>query len=186
MLRHYEQLLRNFPYSKLSKTGSIVRIHAISWDEPPVFEKAFEDADEVDGALEAAKEFVKADGAVLYETSWDLWQFTTEWALAPARVILACFGPRFESEIEDNLRIDLGIDSRFLPQPEIEQSAFMAQSNIRSLLHLTAQLDSTLNPETRSLWTDSGDNFAERLQRILEGDRGTVHEFPSRELPSKE
>jgi hypothetical protein len=44
----------------------------------------------------------------------------------------------------------------------------MARSNIRSLLHLVRELDGALNAESRKLWTESGENFAERLQAALE------------------
>ena len=102
------------------------------------------------------------------EAKWDLWQYEKDWELAPVRVNLTCFGPGFENEEDDHLRIDFGLDLSFLPQPDLPNNAFMAQSNIRSLLHLVAELDRTLNVESKRLWSDSGENFAERLQWALE------------------
>ncbi len=168
MLRHYEKMLRQFPFSRLNTDGSVLRVSAVSWMEPPLLELPMEDPLDIDLALSSAREFVSGDCAVQLETRWDLWQYDREWAVAPAPVILSCFGPRFESEMDDHLRIDFGIDLRFLPQPDIPDSAFMAQSNIRSLLHLTAELDRVLNVEGKKLWSDSGENFAERLQSVLE------------------
>ena len=38
MLRHYEKMLRQFPFSRLNASGSVLRVHAVSWDEPPLIE----------------------------------------------------------------------------------------------------------------------------------------------------
>ena len=91
----------------------------------------------------------------------------TEWKLLPARAVLACFGPDYESEREDHLRIDFGIDTHFLPQPDLPNHLFMVRSNVRSLLHLVHELDRVVVPETRKLWTESGENFADRLQAAM-------------------
>jgi hypothetical protein len=66
------------------------------------------------------------------------------------------------------MRIDFGIDERFLPQPELPNNLFMARSNVRSLLHLVHELDGNFNVMERRLWTESGENFAVRLQAALE------------------
>jgi hypothetical protein len=172
MLRHYEKMLRQFPFSRLNTTGSTLRVHAVSWVEPPLIELPMEDPLNIDLALSTAKEFTSADCAVQLEAKWDLWQFDKDWALTPTRVVLSCFGPKFESEVDDHLRIDFGLDTTFLPQAELPDSAFMAQSNIRSLLHLAGELDRVLNVESKRLWSDSGENFADRLQQVLQT---TVH-----------
>ncbi|MEO8127455.1 MAG: hypothetical protein ABJF23_10455 [Bryobacteraceae bacterium] len=168
MLRHFEKMLRVFPFSRLDSSGSVLRVSAVSWDEPPLLELALPDPVDIDAALASAKEFTNGDCAVQLEAKWDLWQYDKEWEVKPARVVLSCFGPRFEGEDADHLRIDLGLDVNFLPQTEFPNSAFMAQSNIRSLLHLAAELDRTLNVENKRLWSDSGENFADQLQWAVE------------------
>jgi hypothetical protein len=168
MLRHYERMLRVFPFSKLWQSGSQLRINAVSWSEPPLIETEFPHPPDIEAVLAAAKEFPLADCAVQLETRWDLWQYDGDWKVEPSRVVLMCFGPQFEDEVDDNLCIDFGIDSLFLPNPDIPNNALMTQSNIRSLLHLVHELDNTLAVETRRLWTESGENFAERLQATLE------------------
>jgi hypothetical protein len=167
MLRHYERMLRQFPFSKLNNSESILRVHAISWDEPPLIELPLIEVD-VDRALASAKEFAGGDCAVQLESKWDLWQYGKDWELTPTRVLLSCLGPGFENEDHDHLRIDLGLDASFLPQPEFPNSALMVQSNIRSLLHLASDMDRHLNVESKRLWSDSGENFAERLQWTLD------------------
>ncbi len=168
MLRHFEKMLRQFPFSRLNTSGSLLRVNAVSFDEPPLLELPLLDPLDIDRALASAKEFAGADCAVQVEGKWDLWQFDKDWALTPTRVVLSCFGPQFEGEDTDHLRIDFGLDASFLPQPELPNNAFMAQSNIRSLLHLAAEMDRTLNVESKRLWSDSGENFAERLQWAAE------------------
>ena len=166
MLRHYGKLLGKFPYSRLDP-AAVLRVHAISAVEPVLFETPFKDAATGAPILDAAREFAAADSALEVEANWDLWQHTGEWKLAPSRVSLWCFGPKFEGE-DENLRIDFGIDANFLPQPDSEGELLPVQSNIRSLLSLVHELDATLLVESRRLRTESGENFAEKLQRTLE------------------
>jgi hypothetical protein len=157
-----------FPYSRLSKGETILRLQAVSQIEPTLFEHSFETPPDPEAVMIAVREFATGDSAMALDTWWDLWQFEKDWKLTPARVTLACFGPEFEADREDDLRIEFGIDTLFLPQTELPEALFMARSNIRSLLHLVRELDGALNAESRKLWTESGENFAERLQAALE------------------
>jgi hypothetical protein len=43
----------------------------------------------------------------------------------------------------------------------------MVQSNIKSLLKLVHDSDDALPVETRRLWSESGDNFSEKLHHAL-------------------
>lgn len=168
MLWHFENMLRRFPFSKLSQGGSWLRIQPVSWDEPVVMEQAFADDADVGDLLKAAGEFALNDAAVEIQSHWDLWQYgDDDWKLAPSRVSLYAFGPEFEGEIEDHLRIDLGLDGLYLPQDLTDNEEPMVQANIRSVLQLAADLDKTLAVESRRLWTESGENFALRLQQLL-------------------
>ena len=169
MLRHYEKLLRAFPYSRLSTGASVLRMYAVSASEPVLFENSFDDPPDAGAVLDAAKPFASGDCAILLDTRWDLWQFDREWQLTPARVTLGCFGPEYEDADGAHLQIEFGIDTHFLPQRDLPNHLFMARSNIRSLLHLVAELDGTLSAESRRLWSDSGENFAERVQAYIAG-----------------
>jgi hypothetical protein len=168
MLRHWERLLRKFPYSRLSKAESTFRVHAVSFSEPALFERSLPDPFDLDVVLQLAKEFTAPDCAAQLETKWDLWQFTDDWRLTPTVAILTCFASGFEDSDGDNLRVDFGPDAVFLPDAELPNSLFMSQSNLKSLLHFVHEADSALTVETRRLWTESGENFAERLQATLE------------------
>jgi hypothetical protein len=139
----------------------------MSYNEAPVLEVPFPPPLAVENVLAAAKDFQNADSCYRLETWWDLWQFDKQWELAPSRVALACYGPEFERENGEHLDVEFGIDAHFLPQPDLPHSLQMIQSNIKSLLKLVHDLDDALPAETRRLWSESGDNFSDKLHRAL-------------------
>jgi hypothetical protein len=168
MLRHYTKLLELFPFSKLSERELVMRVYAIEFAEPPLIERPFLNGTDPADIVTAAAEFAQEDCAVQIDGMWDLWQFDEEWKLAPTPVTLLCFGPSFDRDADDDLRIEFGSDARFLPQPRIEDSLRPVQSNIRSLLHLVSEIDKTFKLERRQLSSESGANFAEVLMQALE------------------
>lgn len=127
--------------------------------------------------LQTFAEYTGDDIAFSVESWWDLWQYEDDWKLKPARVELACFGPEFDNGTErtadeqEDLRIDFGVDSHYLPRADLPGSGRMTESNIRSMLRLVHELDSTLPLAKRRLETESGENFADRLQQVLSGSR---------------
>ena len=172
MLRHFGRMLALFPFSKLAKRGPIMRVYALEHTEPPLFEREFGPGVDAKAVLESAREFMLDDCTCEVDAAWDLWDHDgTEWKLAPVPVTLICFAPQFANELEDHLRIEFGIDSRFLPAAGLDGSLRIGQSNIRSLLHLTEEIDRIMKPERRSLWSESGANFAE----VLRGALGTMY-----------
>jgi hypothetical protein len=169
MLRHYEKILRLFPYSRLSQQPSVFKVIPLAYREPAVFERAYPPPLDIDEVLAAAKDFQNADSCYRLETRWDLWQADPEWKLAPAPAALCCFGPEFERDLGEDLRVEFGIETLFLPQSDRDGELKMTQSNIKSLLKLVHDLDDALRVERRQLWSESGENFAEKLQKALEG-----------------
>jgi hypothetical protein len=156
MLRHFEKLLGVFPYSKLANRGPVLRIYALEHAEPPQLEREFAPGVDPQAIIESAREFTHDDCAVEVDTYWDLWQFDQDWHLAPAAVTLQCFGPQFNNETRDQLRIDFGNDARFLPNPHLEGGPRMAQSNLKSLVRLVHEIEGALKIERRQLWSESG------------------------------
>ncbi len=172
MLRHFGRMLSLFPFSKLAKRGPVVRVYAVEHTEPPLFEREFAPGTDAHALLDSAREFSPDDCAVEIDAFWDLWDRNgEEWKLAPVSGTLAAFGPSFDNELEDHLRIEFGLDSRFLPTPGVEGALRIGQSNIRSLLHLVEEIDRVMKPERRSLWSESGANFADVLRHAL----GTIN-----------
>jgi hypothetical protein len=199
MLRNYEKLLRLFPFSRLGRQASTFKVLAVDVNEPVVAEVPYAPPVPLDSLLAVAKDFQNSDSAYRLETWWDLWQFGSEpsraqWSLTPARVALCCFGPDFhqspsgqehlregerpsviafpssdDAALGCALEIEFGLDANFLPQPDLPDSPRLIESNIKSLLKLVHDLDDALPVETRRLWSESGENFAEKLHQALTG-----------------
>lgn len=151
----------------------MVGIQAISTAEPPLLERPLNGPIDVDEVSQIFRDYQGDDIAYVVEGWWDLWQFDKDWELRPARVVLSCFGPEFDNGTErsagdqEDLRLDFGVDSNFLPRPDILGSAKLTESNIKSLLRLVHELERVLPVERRRLETESGENFSERLQSVL-------------------
>jgi hypothetical protein len=145
----------------------MLRIYAIEFVEPSLVDYPIPAEMSPDEIVETARPSMNDDCGCLLEGAWDLWQYEDEWKLRPSPVTLACFGPQFSNDWEDHLRIEAGFDSHFLPQPRFPDSEAKVQSNIRGLLRLAHELDGALPVDKRLLWSESGENFAERLQSTL-------------------
>lgn len=168
MLRHYEKVLRLFPYSRLMAGASVFKIIPIEYSEPARIEESYAMPESIDKVLASAREFLDPDSTYRLETWWDLWQFEKgEWKIEPSRAILNCFGPEFQDG-EGHLEIEFGLDTLFLPQAGLPNNVKMAQSNIKSLLKLVHDIDDALSVDRRQLWSEVGGNFAEQLQQALE------------------
>ena len=166
MLRHFETALRKFPFSKLAQAESLARLYAVSYSEPPLLEMPLAPPPDPTLVTSAAQEFLHDDICLQLETFWDLWKRDSEWKLEPARVQLACFGPAFEDAEEgESLRVDFGLETWFLPQSG--EGMAMVRANIQSLLRLVHDLDDVLPVERRMLQSESGENFADKLQAAL-------------------
>jgi len=168
MLRHWERMLGRFPFSRLLPRAEL-RIHAIEITEAPLLVREFGGDFSTDALLQSAREFLHADSGFVLDTAWDIWQLVDDdWKLTPAPVTLNCFGPMFPSELSEQLLIEFGPDTHFLPGDEESKQLAPIRENIRSLLHLVKDLDTALAVDRRQLWTESGANFAERLTSALE------------------
>jgi len=167
LLRHFGKMTELFPFSKLAQRGPILRVYAIEYVEPPLLERAFDPGTPAQSMVAAARDFVKPDCCIEIDAHWDLWQHDSDWKLSPAAVTLTCFGPDFSRDHDDHLRIDFGLDGKFLPAAGVEGSLRMGQSNLRSLLHLVGELERGLPMELRTVWSESGANFAELLAQAV-------------------
>ena len=166
-LRHFEKVLGVFPFSKLAARGPVIRVYALEHIEPPQFERELPPGSDPRELVDAAREFMQDDCLAEIDTPWDLFQYDGEWRLSPAGVLLSCFGPEFENEIGDHLRIDFGNDSRYLPDPRIEGGIKMGESNLKSLVHLIHEIERVIPLERRQLWSESGESPAETILKAI-------------------
>jgi len=166
MLRWFGTALRRFPFSTTSGGVSSLQIYALEYAEPPLLETYYDTGADADAIVAAAAEFQSPDCAYLAGGYWDLWQRESGWKLVPAPALVGCYGPEFQNDLGDHLRFEIGLDSHFLPQADQPDSAGMVKSNIRSVLRLAGELDQALPVLKRSLWTESGEDLAERLRSL--------------------
>lgn len=162
---YLEKVLRVFPFSRL-QPDVVFRVRAISFSEPPVVERIMPDGASLDEIVTDASELLHADSAFEVECFWEMWQWEGDWSLKPSRVEIGVYGPEFEADGE-HIRLDLGPETLFLPPASSEKGLTPVQSNLRSVLRLVDDLGKTISIERRSLWSDSGENFADRLADTL-------------------
>ncbi len=163
---YFRKLAAVFPLSRLAPCA-LFRIVPISWSEPAALEEEFEADQGLAELSTIVQEHLHADCAYQLETRWDLLQWAEgEWRLAPSPVTLELYGDAFESESGEHLRIDFGPESLYLPDGRSDNLK-PVQSNIRSLLHFVEDIDHALPVERRLLWSESDENFAERLATLL-------------------
>ena len=123
MTRHFERVLSNFPFSPQGPANTVLRIQAVSSDEPDVRESVFPDPVDVKAIGIVMQEAGSSDSCFQVEGFWGMWQYeNNDWKLTPSPVTLLCFGPGFEGlELSDgsreNMRIEFGLESQFLVRP---------------------------------------------------------------------
>jgi hypothetical protein len=174
--RYFEKLLSIVPFSQREQGQSTLSVQAVSITEPPLLERPMNGPVGLAEVIEILRDFQGDDVSYRLESWWDLWTFRGEdWQISPARIAVAAFGPEFDngsslavSEQED-LRVDFGVDTAFLPDASLPGSGKLIESNIKSLLHLVHEIEDALPVEKRLLETESGENFAGKLTQTLGG-----------------
>jgi hypothetical protein len=168
MARHFATAVRQFPFSRLMPEFAL-RVYDSERVEPPAFERYYQDANAIDTMLDDCRERAQPAAGYELEACWDLWRWNDgEWALRAVKILINCHGPEFQSEMGETFLLEFGGEETFLPQPHLPGNSLpMIQGNIRSLLKLVQDLESALRPVKRQLWSESGGNFAERLQAEL-------------------
>ncbi len=175
---------------QFSGTGQATRVHAaaaypISWNEAPFYQRIYEE-DEVqesspEQAVVEATEILHDDFAYEFELKWDLWgleavgELDPTWKQEPSIVRVAGFGPEFDEgayEQNGHVRVDFGLDTPFLlEEVELDQvGAECVKRNVQKLVEVTNAIQENCGISSRLLWSDSGENLAQkliaRLQRV--------------------
>ncbi len=168
----------------------VSRVHAaaaypISWNEPPFYQRIYEE-DEVqesapERAVVEALEILHDDFAYEFEVKWDLWVPESVGGLDPlwkqesSVVRVVGFGPQFDEGAygqNGQVRVDFGLDTSFLLE-EIDLDEIGAEHvkrNVQKLVEVTNAIQEKCGISSRLLWSDSGENLAQkliaRLQRV--------------------
>ncbi len=170
--------------------GGSPRVHAasaypLSWNETPSYQRIYEEAETEDSmpsvAVAAATEPLYDDFAYEFEVKWDLWiaeisgDLDPAWRREPRVARVIGFGPHFDEgayEQNGHIRVDFGTDTPFL-EDEVTLDKVAAQrveQNLQKLVVLTKAIELKCGISSRLLWSDSGENLAQklvaRLQRV--------------------
>ena len=167
-----------------------LRVHAaaaypISWNEAPFYQRIYEEEEVKESAPEQAvaeaTEILHDDFAYEFELHWNLWVpesvggLDPLWKQEPATVRVVGFGPHFdEGAYEENgqVRVDFGLDTPFLLEDvDLDQvGAEHVKRNVQKLVEVTNAIQMNCGISSRLLWSDSGENLAQkliaRLQRV--------------------
>lgn len=110
------------------------------------------------------------------------------WKRVPMEISIICLGPEFDAETgsapaggmagNPHFRVDLGLDTLFLPEDEAlqeddpeswEEAALCYRDNIAQLLGFIRRIEKALPLQSRLLWSASGDDLGERIRQAYSG-----------------
>ena len=171
MLPRALAVMRQFPFSALQPGIGYVALHPVSWNEPTIFEQRLRPGITPEQAVLLASDLLHADYAYLFEAFWDLWILSDdrhEWDLQPSRVKFVVHGVEFEEanyRNEGHVQVDFGIDSPFL-QDEVQltsEAETRVRANVQKLVEFGNKAEKSSGASGRLLWSDSEENFAQKL-----------------------
>ena len=163
----------------------------VSWRETPVFQQVYgrrlgsgeNDAVELgappEAAVEDALELLHEDYAYEFQIGWNLWEaevgggLEARWTRERRLVRVMGLGPLFDEgayQSDGHIRIEFGSDDPFLEE-EVDldsDAARYVEENIRQLVELTKAVEEASGATARLLWSELGENLAQRLSARLQ------------------
>ena len=179
MLPRTLSALKQFPHSAQFPGIGRVEVYPVGWDQPSVFEEAFDFRATPERAVEVAAEFLHEDYAYQFEALWDLWTPNPErpevWIDRALPVTFTAQGLSFDDgsyRENGHVRVDCGLDTPFLFEdvPLTSQAETKVKANVQKLVGFTAAVEKHCGISGRLLWSESEENLAQkliaRLQRV--------------------
>jgi hypothetical protein len=177
MLPHALAVMRQFPFSVQQPGITNLALYPVSWNEPTILEQRFRPGIPAEEAVLIASGLLHEDYAYLFEAFWDLWIVAenSEWTLQPSQVKFLVHGEEFDDgvcEREGHIQVDLGLDTPFLQEevPLTIEAAARVRANVQKLVEFTSKVEKNAGANARLLWSESDQNFAQkliaRLQRV--------------------
>jgi hypothetical protein len=178
MLVRALSVMRQFPFSNGLPGITYFALHPVSWNEPTIFEQRFHPRATPEQAIAVAADLLHEDYAYVFEANWDLWTPESaqgKWTLAPSSVTLIVRGEEFEegeSKTQGEVQLDFGLDTPFLHEELqlTEEVESRVRANVQMLVDFINRVEKSAIAETRLLWSESGENLAQklvgRLQRV--------------------
>ncbi len=170
MLPHALGVMRYFPFSKQQPGITYLAVHPVSWKEPTVLEQRFRPGVSPEEAILLASDLLHEDYAYTFEAFWDLWKLNADgpWTLQPSQVKFLVHGLQFDDEFfqeAGHVEVDFGPDTAFLHEgvalsPQVEEHV---RANVQKLVEFVNQVEKNSAATARLLWSESGENFAQKL-----------------------
>jgi hypothetical protein len=170
MLPHILAALQQFPFSQYRPGITYVSVQPVSWNEASVIERRFSPGITPEEAMVVAADLIHDDYAYIFDAYWDLWtpDETRDWRLIPSQVKIIAQGEEFEEGSQQetgHLQIDFGLDSFFV-QENLEltdETQAKIRENVSKLVEFTRKLELHTRATSRRLWSESGENLAQKL-----------------------
>jgi hypothetical protein len=176
-----EKVMDQFAVVAGSSRVKAVTVYPISWTEPPVYQRVYDEEHEPDTeasqprpAIAVAMEILHDDFAYEFELVWELWVpeigggLNPMWKKEPRVVRVVGYGPEFDEgayEQNGHIRIDFGPDTPFL-QEDVdldEETAVHVKQNVQMLVDFTNTVQHNGGISSRLLWSESGESLAQKL-----------------------
>jgi hypothetical protein len=162
MLPHALAVMRQFPFSVAQPGITYLALHPVSWSEPTILERRFRPGVSPEEAVLIASDLLHEDYAYMFDAFWDLWVLAEngEWTLQPSPVKFLVHGLEFDDGVyqqEGHVEVDLGLDSPFL------EAEVRVRANVQKLVEFTGNVEKNSGANARLLWSESEQNFAQKL-----------------------
>jgi len=170
MLPRMLSVLRQFPFSAQAPGVSYVALHPVSWGEATVLERRFSPGASPEAAVLVASEQLHEDYAYVFEGAWDIWMQGEDgkWQRKPSLVKFIARALEFDEgawEQEGHIEIDFGLDSSFLQEGAHldHEGEERVRANVQQLVDFTNAIEKKSGANGRLLWSESENNFAQKL-----------------------
>ena len=171
MLPRALAVMRQFPFSAQQPGISYLALHPISWNEPTILEQRFKPGISPEEAVLIASDLLHEDYAYMFEAFWDLWNLAEnrqQWVLQPSQVKFLIHGLEFDEGVyqqEGHIQVDLGLDAPFLHEEVLltTEAEARVRANVHKLVEFTAKVEKSSGASSRVLWSESEENFAQKL-----------------------
>jgi hypothetical protein len=178
MLQRVLTVMQQFPFSAQRPGITYLALHPVSWEEPTILERRFRPGLAPEEAVAIAFDLLHEDFAYLFEAFWDLWILTEDgkqWGLQPVQVKFLVHGLEFDEGVHHeagHIQVDFGLDTPFLQEGVTltADAETKVRTNVQQLVEFTTQVEKNSGASARLLWSESEENFAQkliaRLQRV--------------------
>jgi hypothetical protein len=170
MLPHALAVMRQFSFSAAQPGITYLALHPVSWNEPTILERRFRPGVSPEEAVLIASDLLHEDYAYMFDSFWDLWILdeSGERTLRPSPVKFLVHGLEFDDGVyqqEGHIQVDLGLDSPFLQEevPLTAEAEASVRANVQRLVEFTSRVEKNSGANTRLLWSESEQNFAQKL-----------------------